>query len=152
MLYNSSAYRILKEASDKNDIDIWNRFKKNNKDEKINLFFANLSSINLKNADLRGVDFRCAELRDCDFSNADVDGANISFFIYIVFGVVVGLFGAISSFNAFPDIVAFPVVSVASFAIYKLLIVLYRGKQTAFSRAKNPTKAYGFNEKFLGIK
>ena len=85
--------KVIKEAIEKKDIEIWNKWRQENPDIRPDLRGADLSEANLQQADLQGVilkdanlsgadlnkaNLMGAKLRGADLSRADISGTNLS--------------------------------------------------------------------------
>ena len=72
---------ILQDALSKNDISIWNKWRRENSDVKPDLSYANLSDADLRDANLSDADLSYAILRDANLSDAILRDANLSYAI-----------------------------------------------------------------------
>jgi uncharacterized protein YjbI with pentapeptide repeats len=79
---NKEQLKLIKEAIKKNDIGIWNKWRKENPDVKADLSRAHLMGADLSAADLHAAhliraDLSAADLRGADLSAADLSGTNL---------------------------------------------------------------------------
>jgi uncharacterized protein YjbI with pentapeptide repeats len=75
---NEKYLALLKEALEKGDIEIWNKWRKKNPSVMPNLSGAILKEMNLKNAILSEADLSSANMRGANLSGAILKGANLS--------------------------------------------------------------------------
>ncbi len=75
---NKEHLAILMEALEKNDIGIWNQWRRDNWGLRVNLSDADLANLNLIDVDLRGTDLRGVNLSNSDLINADFVDSNLS--------------------------------------------------------------------------
>lgn len=75
---NPDHLAILREASDKGDIEIWNNWRKDNLAVKLDLSGADLNDVHLSGADLSAANLSKANLHNADLSGADLNGAYLS--------------------------------------------------------------------------
>ncbi len=75
---NEDHLKLIKEAVEKKDITIWNQWRRENADVRMDLSHADLSGANLSGADLFEVDLLGANLLFANLSGANLLFANLS--------------------------------------------------------------------------
>ena len=76
---NEEHLKLLKEAIEKKDIEIWNEWRKENLNVTPDRNRADLSGAMLIGADLFGANLSAADLRGANLSGANLSGANLSY-------------------------------------------------------------------------